>query len=145
MEIPGYDIIGELAVDRDARRFLAKRTEDGLDVLITVASVPEGDEGNALNHLASDVKQMIAHPHPSVVRVLDGRWVDDAFAIVTARATHPSLEQLLIRREEEFPFVRIATVLRDIKAALVWARDRGIVHRAIRLENVLVEPGSDRT
>lgn len=145
MEIPGYEIIGELAVDREARRFLAKRTQDGADVLITLVSVPEGDAGNALNHLASDVKQMVANPHPSVVRVLDGRWVDDSFAIVTARTAHPSLEQLLIRREEEFPFVRIATVLRDINAALVWAREKGVVHRAIRLENVFVEPGSDRT
>jgi hypothetical protein len=145
VEIPGYDIIGELAVDQDAQRYLARRTEDGADVLIAVVNAPEGDEGNALNHLASDVKLQIAHPHHGVLRVLDGRWLGESFAVVTQRPAAPTLEEMLVRRDEEFPFVRIATVLRDINAALVWARERGIVHRAIRLENVFVEPGSDRT
>lgn len=145
MEIPGYDIIGELAVDRDTRRYLARRTEDGADVLITVVGTVEGDEGNALSHLASDVKLLSAQPHHGVLRVLDGIWVGDEFAVVSQRPPAPTLEELLIRRDEEFPFVRIATVLRDINAALVWARDHGVVHRAIRLENVFVEPGSDRT
>ncbi len=140
-----YDIIGELAVDRDARRYLARRKEDGADVLISVVGVPEGDEGNALNHLASDVKIIAGQPHHGVLRVLEGRWVGDAFAVVAQRPAAPTLEELLVRRDEDFPFVRIATLLRDINAALVWARDRGVVHRAIRLENVFVEPGSDRT
>lgn len=140
-----YEIIGELAVDRDARRYLARRKDGGVDVLISVYSVPEGDEGNALNHLASDVKILAGQPHHGILRVIEGRWVGDAFAVVAQRPAAPTLEELMVRRDEEFPFVRIATVLRDINAALVWARDRGIVHRAIRLENVFVEPGSDRT
>jgi hypothetical protein len=145
VEIPGYDIIGELAVDQDAQRYLARRTEDGADVLIAVVNAPEGDEGNALNHLASDVKLQMAQPHHGVLRVLDGHWLGESFAVVTQRPAAPTLEEMLVRRDEEFPFVRIATVLRDINGALVWARERGIVHRAIRLENVFVEPGSDRT
>lgn len=145
MEIPGYDIIGELAVDQDARRYLARRSADAADVLITVFDAPAGDEGNALNHLASDVRIMAAQPHHGVLRVLEGHWVGESFAVVTQRPAGATLEELLVRREEEFPFVRIATILRDINAALVWAREREIVHRRLRLETVFVEPGSDRT
>ena len=145
MEIPGYEIIGELAVDQTARRYLARREADGTDVLITVVDAPEGDEGNALNHLASDVKIMAAHPHPGVLGVLEGHWVGESFAVVTQRPAAPTLDELLVRRAEEFPFVRIATILRDINAALVWARERGVVHRALSQETVFVEAGSDRT
>ena len=145
MEIPGYDIIGELAVDQDARRYLARRAADGADVLITVFDAPEGDEGNALNHLASDVQIMAAKPHHGVLRVLEGHWVGESFAVVTQRPVGGTLEELLVRRAEEFPFERIATVLRDINAALVWAREREIVHRRLGLETVFIEPGSDRT
>lgn len=145
MEIPGYDIIGELAVGQDARRYLARRAADGADVLITVFDAPEGDEGNALNHLASDVRIMASQPHHGVLRVLEGHWVGESFAVVTQRPAGATLEELLVRRAEEFPFVRIATILRDINAALVWARERDIVHRRLSLETVFVEPGSDRT
>jgi hypothetical protein len=145
VEIPGYEIIGELAVDQTARRYLARREADGTDVLITVVDAPEGDEGNALNHLASDVKIMATHPHPGVLGVLEGHWVGESFAVVTQRPAAPTLDELLVRRAEEFPFVRIATILRDINAALVWARERGVVHRALSQETVFVEAGSDRT
>lgn len=145
MEIPGYDLIGELAVDQDAKRYLARRASDGADVLITVFDAPAGDEGNALNHLASDARIMAAQPHHGVLRVLEGHWVGDSFAVVTQRPAAPTLEELLVRRAEEFPFVRVATILRDINAALVWAREREIVHRKLTLETVFVESGSDRT
>lgn len=145
VQIPGYDIIGELAGEQGARRYLARRASDSADVLITVFDAPEGDEGNALNHLASDVRTLAMQPHHGVLRVLEGHWVGDSFAVVTQRPAGATLEELLVRRAEEFPFVRIATILRDINAALVWAREREIVHRRLRLETVFVEPGSDRT
>lgn len=146
-QLADYDILGELAAPDGARRLLASRRADGLDVLITIHCSPSGDEGNALSHLAADVNQLagVQPPHPHLVPVLEGRWLGaDSFAVVTARLGSPTLEELLSRREEEFPYARVAAVLRDISAALEWARERHIVHREVRLDTVHLEPGSDQ-
>lgn len=139
-----YDVLGELAGRDDAQLMLATRKSDNRPVLIVVQREPAGDEGNALSHMASDAGLLADASHPSVVRVLDSRWLgNEALALVVDRPNAPSLEERLSRREEEFSFPRIATVLRDVNAALEWARDRRVVNRAIRLDSVFLEEGSD--
>ena len=140
-----YDIVGELAGRDDARMYLARRREDGLDVLIVVAHVVASDEGNALSHLAADANLLTSLTHRSVLPVVDGRWVGgDAFAVVLKRTSAPTLAELLNRREEEFDYPRIAAILRETNGVLEWARAQKVVHRVVRPETLYVEPGTDR-
>ena len=139
-----YDIAGEFSGRTDVRTFMARRRVDGENVLIAVATTPPNDEGNALSHLAADAKSLMAASHPNIVPVLDARWIGtDAFAIVAPKVTAPTLAELLARRDEQFDYPRIATILREVNAALEWARGQKIVHRALDPEAVYVEPGSD--
>ena len=140
-----YEIIGEFAARDDARTFMAKRRSDGLDVLIAVARTPEGDQGNALSHLAADANLLKSLEHRVLLPIVEGRWVGtDEFAIVMQRTKAPTLHELLSRRDEDFGFPRIAAVLREANGVLEWARERKVVHRAITPETLFVEPGSDR-
>jgi hypothetical protein len=140
-----YDIIGELGGRRDVRTMMARRRDDGADVLVSVFRDPGGDEGNALSHLASDANRLAQHAHPNLLRVHEARWLsNDTLALVTDRVRYPALEELLIRRNEEFSPPRVAMVLRDINSAVEWARDQKIVHRHVNPSSVFVEPGSDR-
>ena len=140
-----YDVIGELGGGPpDTRQMLARLREDGTDVLITIISPLEGDEGNALSHLAADAQILCAEAHTNILRIIDGRWLGEAFALVSVRPDAPTLEEVLLRRDEEFPYPRIATVLRDVNAALLWARERRVVHRELTPESVYLERGSDR-
>jgi hypothetical protein len=140
-----YEIIGELAGRNDVRTFIARRRSDGADVHIAVAKAPQGDEGNALSHLAADVQLLAAESHPNLLTVLDGQWVGtDAFAFVQQRPEAPSLDELLTRRDEEFPFPRIAAVLQTVNRVLEWARAHKVVHRGVGLDTLFLEPGSDR-
>jgi hypothetical protein len=139
-----YEIDGEFSGRTDVRTFMARRRSDGESVLISVATTPPNDEGNALSHLAADAKSLMAASHPNLVPVLDARWIGtDAFAIVTPKVASPTLAELLARRDEPFDYPRIATILREVNAALEWARGQKIVHRALDPEAVYVEPGSD--
>ena len=139
-----FDIRGELSGRDDARVFLAKRRTDGRPVLITVATTPAGDRGNSLSHLAADARQLSSARQPHLLPVVGGQWVGtDAFAIVTERPSAPTLEELLARREEAFGFPRIAAILRQIGAVIEWSRAQKVVHRALRLDTIYVEPGSD--
>lgn len=140
-----YKMFGELAGRDDAQVVLATRKTDGLPVQIAVYREPAGDQGNALSHLASDANLLEGTPHPAVVRIIESRWVgNEALAIVTERVDARSLEDLLSRREQEFPFPRIATLLRELNAVITWARERGVVNRGLRLDTVYAEDGSDR-
>src|SRR4051812_12551967 len=134
-----YDIVGELAGRDDARTYLARRRDDGRDVLIALVSPPRGDAGNALNHLAADANLLGGRPHRSLLPVLDGRWVGDAFALVLQRTSAPTLAELLHRRDEEFGYARIAAILGEANGVLEWARSQKVVHRAITPETLYVE------
>ena len=140
-----YDIVGELAGRKDARQMIARRKDDGANVTISVFGVPEGDQGNALSHLAADINRLQGVATPGLVPIIEGRWVGtDAFAIVTPRIDSPSLEEVLSRRDEDFSYARISAVLRELNAVVEWAREKKFVHRALELDTVYLEPGSDR-
>ncbi|MGH7637902.1 MAG: protein kinase, partial [Gemmatimonadaceae bacterium] len=140
-----YEIIGELAGRRGIRSYIARRKDTGADVLVSVFRQPEGDEGNALNHLASDANRLSESSHPNLVALHESRWLaNDTLALVTDRVRHPTLEEMLIRRNEEFSCPRVAMVLRDINGALEWAREMKIVHRHVDPSSIFVLPGNDR-
>jgi hypothetical protein len=148
---PDYEIVGELDDAAESRTYIAtrrgdanKRRDDQTAVLITIVGTPEGDEANALSHLAADTKLLMYTPHRRLVPVLDGRWLgDDAFAVVTQRLTDPSLAQRLVTGET-FTNPRIAAILREVNGLLEWARDQKIVHRGVSASRVYLEPKTDR-
>ena len=147
-----YDIVGEVGGSRDARSFMAtrkaasgsKRRDDTTGVVISVVTPPEGDEGNALSHLAADTKLLAGTVHRRLLPVIEGRWVgDDAFAVVTQRTSDPSLAQRLATAEK-FTTTRVAAILREVNGLLEWAREHNIVHRGVTLERLFLEPKTDR-
>src|SRR4051812_26394200 len=148
---PDYEIVGELDDVEGSTTYIAtrkgdgtKRRDDQTGVLITVVTTPEGDEANALSHLAADTRLLVHSPHRRLVPVLDGRWLgEDAFAVVTQRTTDPSLSQRLATGET-FTNPRIAAILREVNGLLEWARDAKIVHRAISASRLYLEPKTDR-
>lgn len=140
-----YDVIGELGGRRDSRTIIARRRDTAEDVLVSVVRPPAGDEGNALSHFASDAQRLAAQSHRNIVRVLEAHWLEnDALAVVREKLPFPTLEDLLVRRDEAFSCPRVALILQEVNAALEWARGERIVHRALDPANIYVEPGSDR-
>jgi hypothetical protein len=146
-----YDIVGEVRAAGGARTFTAsrkdtgaKRRDDQSGVLISVVTTPEGDEGNALSHLAADTKLLAGLTHRRLMPVYEGRWIGtDAFAVVTQRTTDPSLAQMLATGET-FSTPRIAAILREVNGLLEWAREHNIVHRNVTADRIFLEPKTDR-
>ncbi|MEO8334271.1 MAG: protein kinase [bacterium] len=146
-----YHVVGEVRGPGGMRAYTAtrkdagvKRRDDQSGVLITVVTTPEGDEGNALSHLAADTKLLAGMSHRRLIPVVEGRWVGtDAFAVVTQRTTDSSLEQRLAQGET-FSTPRVAAILREVNGLLEWAREHKVVHRNITTERIFLEPRTDR-
>ncbi len=146
-----YDVVGEITGTGDAHSYIAtrkgegtKRRDDQTGVVITVVTTPEGDEANALTHLAADSQLLARTAHRRLIPIVEGRWIgDDAYAMVTQRITDPSLAQKLATGEA-FSNPRIAAILRDVNSLLEWAREQKVVHRNITVDRVFLEPKTDR-
>ncbi len=146
-----YDVVGEVGGARDARVFMAnrkdpagKRRDDQTAVLISVMTSPEGDEGNALSHLAADTKLLAGATHRRLVPVVEGRWLgNDTFAVITQRTSDPSLTQVLQTREK-FSTTRVAAIVREINGLLEWARSHNVTHRGLSPDRIFLEPKTDR-
>jgi hypothetical protein len=146
-----YTVVGELGSTDHCRTLTAerktenaRRRDDHTGVLISIFSTPEGDEANALSHLAADTKVLASESHRRLVPVIEGRWLDDDhFAVITQRLNDPTVTQRLASREA-FSTIRIAAILRELNGLLDWAREQGIVHRVITGEGIYLEPRTDR-
>ena len=141
-----YDVVGEVRGPGGVRAYTAtrkdegaKRREDQSGVMISVITTPEGDEGNALSHLAADTKLLAGMTHRRLIPVVEGRWVgSDAFAVVTQRTTDPSLAQKLATGET-FTTPRVAAILREVNGLLEWAREHKVVHRNVTADRIFLE------
>jgi hypothetical protein len=146
-----YDIVGEQDGVDGVRRYVAtrrgdaaKRRDDQPGVLITIFPTPEGDEANALSHLAADTQLLARLAHRRLIPVIEGRWLgDDSYAVITRRVAEPSLADRLASGET-FTTPRIAAILRDVNGLLEWAREQRVVHRAVTPASIFLEPKTDR-
>ena len=139
-----YEIVGELRGVPDTHRYLARRRDDGVEVMITVVRAPHDDTNNALAHLASDTQLLTNVTHAGVPRVHAGQWLGtDAYAVIGEPVHGTPLAESL-SRGERFANARVAVVLQDVDGILDWARSQGIVHRKVTPETLWFEPGTDR-
>jgi hypothetical protein len=93
-----YEVVGELRGSATTRYFFGRRRADAREVLIAIVAGEAVGENNALGHLASDAQLLEANPHPTIARVIEGRWLGrDTYAVVTERLVGETLHELLSR------------------------------------------------
>lgn len=137
-----YEIISDLRESASARSYLARHRKLNRDVTVTV-SVPAKSR-NALEHFASDARMLSVMRHRNVVPVIEGRWIPSGgFAVARARVRGTTLEES-IREDGALPGPRVGDILEQVKAALEWARDNGIMNRGITASSIVLQQGSGR-
>src|SRR3954452_13401481 len=74
--------------------------------------------------------------HPAIVQIYDVVETDEADWIVLELVEGPTLAELL--RQGPLPLARLLPLAREIAEGLAEAHDRGILHRDLEDENVVV-------
>src|SRR5579884_1704175 len=139
---PSYQILTELHRDGDTPTYLARHTDLNRDVTVTV--IRAAGDRSYLEAFADDAKVLAEKRNPSIVPVIEGRWLDDhTFAIVHARVRGSTLDQL-VSAIGTIPEPRVRSTLHQIAAALGWARVNGIKHRRVSPQSVIFQQGSGK-
>jgi len=84
--------------------------------------------------------------HPNIVRILDFKPFDSDLFLVMEYITGGSLRQYIKRLNEESRFIdypEAIEITRQLANALEFAHRRGMIHRDIKPDNVLLKPDQD--
>ncbi len=153
MTTPAGGLIDTLRVGLAARYVIERELGAGGMATVYLAEDVRHKRRVAIKVLRSDVTAVLgaerflreievtaALQHPNIVPLYDSGLVGDVPYYVTPFVAGESLRDR-IRRDRQLPLEVTLVIVRGVAAALQFAHERGVVHRDIKPDNVLLHEG----
>jgi serine/threonine protein kinase len=134
-----YVLERELGGGGMSRVFLAHESALGRRVVIKVL-LPELAAGVSVERFRREIQLAAQLQHPHIVPLLSAGEADGLPYFIMPFVVGESL-RARVTREGELPIAETVRTLRDVVSALVYAHARGVVHRDIKPDNVLLSGG----
>jgi eukaryotic-like serine/threonine-protein kinase len=131
-----YRVERELGSGGMSRVFLAEETGLGRQVVVKVLA-PELAAGINAERFHREIQLAASLQHPHIVPLLAAGGVGDVFYYTMPFVEGESLRTRLAR-ERKLPVRDAVRALREVAGALAYAHARGVVHRDIKPDNVLI-------
>ena len=140
-----YEILGTLGHGAMATVFRARDTQLGRDVAIKVMGMAHATRGGAGERFRREAHAVAALKHPGIVEIYDFAEATEETPsyIVAELISGPTLRQLIEDRGGRLLPEIAAIIALPLAEALAVAHARGVVHRDVKPDNVMIETTGD--
>ncbi|TMR26239.1 serine/threonine-protein kinase, partial [Nonomuraea zeae] len=136
--VPGYREVRQLGSGRTGRVFLATYQSTGAYVAIKYLNATLRRDTEFMDRFRSDTHELVEIDDQNVVRLYEYVETPTRAAVVMDLVDGVSLRTLLTEHGRTSPEAALA-VLKSTLLALAAAHERGVPHRDVKPENVLVQ------
>ncbi len=139
-QIGRYELLQTLGSGGSAKVYLGKHVNLGTQAAIKVLDTSMIFEQAEQFELEAQI--IAGLNHPNIVRVLDFNVENNIPFLVMEYASHGSLRQRHTLGTP-VPLSTVVSYVKQLARALQYAHDRGVIHRDVKPENMLLGPGDE--
>jgi serine/threonine-protein kinase len=142
-----YQLLDVLGHGAMASVYRARDTQLGREVAVKVMGMNIATRGEGAERFRREAHAVAALKHPGIVEIYDfvDATADEPSYIVSELIEGPTLRQLLDARQARLLPEVAALIVLPVAEALATAHSRGIVHRDVKPDNVMIERSGDRS